>query len=203
VLIFVKFIISICLFFCAAFSSQAAISVIYYEIGNDLVVDMSGSVDTANLYYQSSTSYDFVAAAYKPFDYEGQDYLELFTKSDTFKMSKAYYFTSADRAISLEVYGAGRVTATYGTGNFIGLSPTCIFLEEGYISGSYLEGRTVFANASLSDLNLSVGDVYTYNWGTGGHADSATLTVVPEPSNWAHFVLLGALGIACFRRKRC
>ena len=74
--------------------------------------------------------------------------------------------------------------ADSATGSFYGIYPGSdrIFVPAGYESGAELPASSATYNATtLASWGLSGGDSFTWTWGSGGTADSATFNVVPEP----------------------
>jgi hypothetical protein len=87
----------------------------------------------------------------------------------------------------------------YGYGHFI-------YVPAGYVSGTQLSDTDTFNGATFASLGITSG-TYTYTWGSGPTADTATVMTiasVPEPSTWA--AILGGFGILGavqrFRRQR-
>ena len=99
----------------------------------------------------------------------------------------------------------GRTGATSGTGQNFGLNGSNsggnIYVPEGYITNSALNGSTTFANKTLASLGLTLG-TYTY-FKTSDGTLAATVTVVPEPGTLALLsTSLLPLGTLLMRRKR-
>ena len=85
-------------------------------------------------------------------------------------------------------FGSGAGTsATFGTGDLFsfirGNSPTTdpdiLKVPDGYVSGTAINATATFDGATITSLGLSPGQ-YTWSWGSGGNADSITMTV-PQP----------------------
>jgi hypothetical protein len=100
-------------------------------------------------------------------------------------------------------FGPGNTTlSNTGTGNFAGIEGNggYIIVPSGYVSGSPLSDTATFSNATFGSLGFTPG-TYTYTWGTGGNADSLTVTTVPEPSTWALCGVGGGLLALSLRRR--
>ncbi len=98
--------------------------------------------------------------------------------------------------------------ATSGTGDRFGIvgaaaAPPSLLVPAGYASGGALSGSILFTGQSFASLGLTPG-TYTWNWGSGGTADSLTVqisTSAPEPGTLALLALGVVGGIALRRRK--
>lgn len=106
----------------------------------------------------------------------------------------------------LTAFGSGSPgPASSGSGDAFGYgseaSNSYLALPLGYSSGDPLNSSTTYTGASFASLGLTPG-TYTATWGSGGTADSITLSIVPEPSNYAGLFGFVALGFVVCRRKR-
>jgi hypothetical protein len=69
-----------------------------------------------------------------------------------------------------------------------------------YVSGAALSGTATYNNKTLADLGLTAGNSLDVSFGTGPNTDSYTVTVVPEPHQYAMVAGLGLVGIGLWRR---
>lgn len=98
---------------------------------------------------------------------------------------------------------SGWAAASSGTGDSFGTTvnvetPTdaVIWVPSGYVSGSPLSGSMTFTGETFASLELIPG-IYTWAWGSGGNADSMTLTI-PESSS----CLLSLFALCPLMRRR-
>jgi len=70
-----------------------------------------------------------------------------------------------------------------------------------YVSGSELYSTATWAGSTFENLGLTQAS-YTYTWGSGDHADSITVNVVPEPASAMMLIFGAGVGIAIHRVRR-
>jgi hypothetical protein len=77
----------------------------------------------------------------------------------------------------------GAANATSATGDRLAIiAGQFIDVPLGYVSGTALSGTATWSNTTLAQLGVTPG-TYTWNWGSGAHADSLTLVITaPEPA---------------------
>lgn len=177
---------------CAAFlmhlPAHAQIILTLEEVGPDVVLTASGTIDLTGMTYDSSSTGGSGGVAPS---------FEMFYVGDP---ASGYDFY--DGPISTTGFGPGSFTnsdsetgSPFGIGGFV----IQLAVPGGYTSGDPLGTSTaIFDNTDLNTLGVTPG-TYVWTWGTG--SGSATMTVVPEPSSAA--LLAGGLAaLALLRRRR-
>jgi hypothetical protein len=85
-----------------------------------------------------------------------------------------------------------------------GGSTGVVVVPVGYVSGTVLSDSATWTGQSLASLGLTPG-TYTYTWGSGIHADSATVQIgntTPEPGTVPLLGAILALGLAARSRTK-
>ncbi|HEY1686683.1 MAG TPA: PEP-CTERM sorting domain-containing protein [Tepidisphaeraceae bacterium] len=178
-----------CLMFAAA-SSQAAYVLTFQQQGNDVVATGSGSINLAAVNFQGNIGVSPAVA------------------------NPAAGVAEAGSAISAGDYafvtsgtltfgpGANAISATSGTGDFVGLEDFdgSLFLPVNYVSGASLSSSATFAGTTLAGMGFTPGS-YTETLSLGrAPQDTFTVNVVaPEPASLG---MLGMSGLALLRRRR-
>ncbi len=179
--------------------TQAAISAFIVESGSDVFLSYSGTLDLTDLTLTSSAStnggvFEILSSAIfgGPSLTNVDPYLGITGPTTFFSASSASF-----------------VDVLSGTGDIFGiiagngLTTPGLYVPVGY-TNSALSGSGTIAGQSLSSLNLVPG-IYTWTWGSGGTADSVTLTVgtpIPEPGTYAAIFGLLSVGLVWYRRKQ-
>ena len=172
-----------------ALSANAAITINISQVGPDVVVTGSGSVNTAGLTLQATSA--FGPSMYTLFGV-------LF--AGTSNGVSTDFWSGASLAGSS--FGSGPIAIpSTGTGDRLGVYQTWVALPNGYVSGTPLSASSTFSNTTLNELGLNVGSS-VWSWGSGPTADSLTLnvTAVPEPHQYAMLAGLGLVGMGLWRR---
>ena len=171
-------------------TSHAAIVIDISQVGSDVYMVYTGSINLTDLTLngsQSDANTGFVPTI--PFIELGAFNVSLDRYSGTvtgdggFGTGGSFYSTPTATGDHLTFQGDGndfRVPA-------------------GYVSGSPLSGDATYVGQTLSSFGLIEG-VYTYQWGSGANQDSVTINIVPEPAS-AALLGIGLIGFAT-RRKR-
>ena len=95
----------------------------------------------------------------------------------------------------------GQSSDSTDSGDFVATDGGTIYLPATYVSGAPLSDTSTYLGQSFASLGLNPG-IYTYTWGSGQHADSLTVAVVPEPSSLLLFVVGGMIILIIPRRFR-
>jgi hypothetical protein len=176
-------------------SAEASVLIDMSEVGGNLVITGSGTIDLTGLSFSSV----------------GADAGFVFAKFG----GVAVGVQAAD-----DLYSGVAGPASFGAGGFIipfgqsgdvfgvigDLSPPTILVPHGYVSGASLSGSSTYVGQSFATLGLTQG-TYLYTWGSGPTADSLTVTIgtaaIPEPGTWAMIMLgFAALGLGSFSRLK-
>lgn len=90
--------------------------------------------------------------------------------------------------------------ATSGAGDPFGfdLFFLSIVVPEDYVSGTELFGSGFYEGETLASLQLTPG---SYSWADDGGNNTIDLTIVPEPSAYAVWFMLGTLCMLCMKRR--
>jgi len=164
------------------------------QIGSDVVLNGSGSVNTAGLTIGGSSNR--IGSVNPGFS--------AFSVGPAVVTSMRFWSPLTGSKPSI---GTGSFTAaTSGSGDYIGLvtfSGGGLYLPQSYVSGTSLSGTSVFANTTVAALGLTLG-TYTWTWGSGANAGSAQMTIsnVPEPSTYALGIIATGVMAAVARRRK-
>ena len=169
-------------------TAQAAYTATLSQIGPNVFATGSGSLDITNLVLVSSGAGTFALV-----------------QGSSANLIFAGGLLDAYRGISGPAnFGSGlQFNASSATGNLAGVGGISgdLFVPVGYTSGTSLGTSTnTWNNTTVSALGLTPG-TYVWNWGTGIHADSFTLQIVPEPGT-TMLLMLGGVALAVWRRNR-
>lgn len=142
--------------------AQAAAVITITEVGSDIVVTGSGSINTSGLSLISTGTV---------FPSVGSSTATVFTGGGP---TPADLYTGANGPLN---FGAGpeRFNPT-GSGDLMGLTrlpgPVIVYVPSGYVSGAPLSGTSTYAGETFASLGLTLG-VYVFAWGS----DSLTVIV--------------------------
>jgi hypothetical protein len=165
-----------------ASKANAAYTVTFSQVGNDVVANGTGSLNLADLANPGGAGGGgFVAAS-----------------SGTIGIGPIGGSIPEDAYTGPIVgptnYGPGGVfVANIGSGNLVELYSTnnYIYVYEGYVSGNPITNSSTWTGTTIAGLGLTPG-TYTWTWGAGGNADSFTIIV---PGYAQAVPTLGALNL--------
>ena len=176
----------------------AAINLVIYEDGSDLIMETDGG--TLDLSDKEGWGFSFYREAgvnSPPAVWAGGTTL-------TLNNSWVASFTTV-------TYAGDPITGSFfdpdsiqTPGDFLGVSASGneVFVPIPNSSVSISPSQITFNGTSLSDIGWATGSSGTWSWGSGTNADSITLTAVPEPRTYAALRGMAALGLVAVRRCR-
>jgi hypothetical protein len=178
--------------------TRASVTIDIFQSGTSVVASGGGTLDLSGLTFIPSSFID---------SGQMQPRLAIIVEGPP---SDLTLFSGYQSIAGPTTFGTGFDTfATTGSGDIFGIesnnSDYYLFVPTGYVSGQSLSATDTYSNASLSSLGLTPG-TYTWNWGTGAHADSFTLQIetaaaVPEPSTAINAVF-GAVAFIAYAWSR-
>ena len=182
---------------------NAAVTIIFDDIGNDVVSYYSGTLDTN---YPEIFDYTALVSA---FNFNPS--LGYFTNQPSgWRTPTGPYvvdnpssrspFYDGPRLGSGRGFGfGGQANPTETSGDAFGIYQNSLMLPDDWTSGSNIAGQMTWANTSLESLGIDTSQVHI--WTLRGTGDTITLSVVPESSSCA--LLLGGLafGLVALRRR--
>ena len=172
---------------------QSAVLIDFSEVGADLLVSVSGTLDITGLYGGSSTGASSINSG------ASQDYL-IFGASAA--PIERYDFINTRIPVFAGTFSATADSTTGDSFYFWNSSTNSarLFLEDSFVSGSALNATMTFLNTTLADIGgINTGTItlandtieFTVNANTGGAS-------VPAPLSVALF----GIGLAALRRAR-
>ncbi len=177
--------------------AQAGLLITINQVGNDVVVSGSGTLDTADLTNSSSFS------GFDPEIHATEALVTLGPIPEDFNL-----FTGL---IGPSAFGPGNAfptDASSGSGDAFGILGSIgeVALPMGYVSGTALLATNTYSGQTISSLGLTLG-TYVYTAGSTADADTITLQInpasVPEPSTLISGGLAALLGLGyAWRRRR-
>lgn len=170
-------------------AARAAFVIDFGQIGSSVVASGSGSFDLTDL-----TNYNFA-----PWTNSGWIAPNSYDVIGSGSIYAWYGFTGPSVFGSTTVAGG---PASSNTGELVGIAPgfPALYIPTDYVSGDSFSSSSTWDATSLADLGLTPG-TYVWNWGSGDHADSFTINVVPEPASFA-LLAPGLFGLGAAIRQR-
>jgi len=163
----------------AIHQANATLIVNFEEVGADVVITFSGSINTTDLASGGGGS--------------GGDWINIRPTSSYIASSGAVPYVGWSGVTFNGILGNGSdlFERTPAVGDRVGIDEmnTQLITYQGYQSGTAINSTMTFSNTNMETLDINPD--FTVTWGTGANADSAIVTgVVPEP------VTAGLLGIS-------
>ena len=181
---------------------NAAITITFDEIGNDVISSYSGTLNT-----NDPNIYDYSALGSGPNFNPSLGYFNSLpsgwrTPSGTYLIdqpSSGPFYDGPRLGSSGRGFGSGgNANPTDVSGDAFGIFQGSLVLPNDWTTGSEISGQMTWANTSLASLGIDTSQVHT--WVLRGTEDTITM-VVPEPSSYA--LLLGGIALwrATLRRR--
>ncbi|WP_309385450.1 PEP-CTERM sorting domain-containing protein [Cerasicoccus frondis] len=173
----------------AASSLPGALVINVQEVGADVVVTASGSLDMTGAVFRSSFNNADPRQLIRP----DSDRLRQYALGDV----DLYFLTGGTHDL-----GTGRNTITNSiSGDTFGVSGNSIFYVPGGFTGGALSGSAIYSSETIATTGLIPG---SYTWTIP--SDTITLNVVaaspiPEPATYLALAGFGGLGLLVWRRR--
>ena len=182
---------------------NAAITITFDEIGNDVISSYSGTLNTNHPDISDVSTLSRFAPKFNPslgyYTNPPGGWRTFAGSYVVVNSSSSSPFLDGPRLGSGSGFGTGEESEpTQISGDAFGIFQNSLVLPDDWTSGSEISGQMTWANTSLASLGVDSSQVHT--WTLRGTGDTITM-VVPEPSSYA--LLLGglALGLVAIRRR--
>lgn len=182
--------LSLVLFAFASISAPAALVINVQEVGADVVVTASGSLDMTGAVISSSHNNFDPRLLMRPTSNRIRQY--------ALGVVESYLLTGGTHDL-----GAGpNIDTNSITGDTFGISGNSIFYVPGGYSGGPLSGSGTFNGETIAGIGLIPG---SYTWTIP--SDTITLNIgsvtpVPEPATYIALAGFGGLGLLVWRRRK-
>lgn len=144
-----------------------AVNILIQEVGGNVVWTSTGTLNVAGLTYASTQTggvgFDATNAIF----------------GSGLSASADLYSGAISKPASFGTGGAGAASASGSYLSIQGAPTVSLWVPAGYTSGTAISNTTTYTG-SFASLGLTPG-TYTYSWGSGGNADSMTLTIGAPP----------------------
>ncbi|NWK55621.1 hypothetical protein HW115_08360 [Verrucomicrobiaceae bacterium N1E253] len=156
--------------------SEAAVTVDVEEVGSDVVISWSGSLNTTALTPGGGWAGGLRASFNRLLGAGGSNGLQSL-------QAPTIGFSGATASAGTFSTHAGTITASSTTGGGFGFllegAGTRIYLPHGYVDGTAISGSQTYAGQTI--LTLGIQDGFNYSWGTGATADNITVNATASP----------------------
>jgi hypothetical protein len=197
-------LLRVLLLFLLSTGLNAAITITFDEIGNDVVSYYSGTLDTNDPAIIDISELNRFATKFNPsLGYYANPPGGWRTAAGPYVVdassSNSPFFNGPRLGTGLGFGTGDEFEPTQTSGDAFGIFQNSLVLPDDWTSGSNISGQMTWANTSLESLGVDISQVHT--WTLRGTGDTITMSAVPEASSYA--LLLGslALGVVALRRQ--
>lgn len=184
-----SYLVSVC-------AAHATVRVTIEEVGSDVVVSHTGTIDLAAATSSSPLTSAIQSGVYGPT-------YPLIVSGGLGNVDANQYDVDITAFPDSMIAGVGFSNADSGTGGLFGISQQdgSIYLPNGYVSGATITGTSTFNETTIADIGLTEG-AFKATFSNGSNTENILYTVgVPESSQFALILSLMTLG-ACLSRRR-
>ena len=197
-------LLRVLLLFLLSTGLNAAITITFDEIGNDVVSYYSGTLDTNDPAITDVSMLNRFADKFNPsLGYYANPPGDWRTLAGSYvvdsPLSSSPFFDGPRLGSGRGFGNGGYLEPTQISGDAFGIYQNSLVLPGNWTSGSEIAGQMTWTNISLETLGVDSSQVHT--WTLRGTGDTITMAVVPEPSSYA--LVLGGLvlGVVFLRRR--
>lgn len=181
--------------------AQAGLVFTFAEVGSDVVMTATGSVDLTDLNANANQTWSAGSNGVQS-GASNNEYVATGVPGNT-TTPYTTTFTTVGGSFGERAFLAPNSVSGDIAGFLDGAATDFVWVPAGYVSGTALNGTSTFNNTTLAGMGLIPGD-YTWGW-SGASPDTITVSVsaVPEPSTLALCgVAVAGIGFAGVRRLR-
>jgi hypothetical protein len=175
--------------------ANASVTVLWSDVGGDVIASYSGTLDLSNYDFTGGFGIDRTGVLIGGSGGTENLFRGNVATDDTYYGAGDFAFVDSGLTANLEGTFSGTEQA-FGFDASL-TSDTFLFVEEGYLSGSQIDGEALFAGTSVAGI-FGTDTFNTVVFDDG--VNVVTFTTVPEPSTALFLCSSGAL--ACLRRRR-
>lgn len=172
-------------------ASNAMVIIQAQQVGNDVVLTGSGSLNITGATGQNSTL-SLADARINP------STSALRPVASPAGTNTSYLFASTNPS-----YGSGGLSfpdSVNVTDDWVAINGSRVYVPFGYSSGDPINFTMTFNNTDIATLGLD--QVNKYTWTITGSGDAIIVSAIPEPSTYIAIGGFAALGLFIWRRRR-